>query len=190
MRSPPATPPNWGEEGHPKGSPAAKKPFGHKLAPQPEMRAQTQHAATRARHSDDGGHNDDSETLHTSRCVAWGGWGERMTPRNARAVVYLDVSVHRSYVFSPSRSISKVSLRPNSPSSLIEWGAPATSGSAKATHLPSHPTQPGPLPVPTVPWAIPPDQLSVACPSCIDPELAPCLTVSVRRSGVEERQIR
>lgn len=71
-RSPPATPPNWGEEGHPKGSPAAKKPFGHKLAPQPEMRAQTQHAATRARHSDDGGHNDDSETLHTSRCVAWG----------------------------------------------------------------------------------------------------------------------
>merc|ERR1719181_1423571 len=65
------------------------------MPPQPEIRAQTQHATTRPRR-DERGNSDDSETLHTSR------------------------------------SISKASLRPSSPSSLIEWGPSTPAGSTGA----------------------------------------------------------
>lgn len=96
-RSPPVTPPLGGDamssfEIQKASSP--KKPF-HKMAPQPEMRAQTQHAATRSRHDGRDG-RDDTEALHTSR------------------------------------SISKASLRPSSPSSLIEWGASTPLASASS----------------------------------------------------------
>jgi len=88
MRSPPATPPHSGGDynqyDHKVSSP--KKQSLHKMEPQPEVRAQTQHAATRSR-QEDRDSRDDSEALHTSR------------------------------------SISKVSQRPSSPSSLVEWGA-------------------------------------------------------------------
>jgi len=96
-RSPPVTPPLGND---PMGSFEAqkgtspKKPFA-KMAPQPEMRAQTQHAATRSSRRDSGA--DDAEALHTSR------------------------------------SISKASLRPSSPSSLIEWGASTPLVSASST---------------------------------------------------------